>query len=355
MSRQSFVFTMAGPGSITSDIQNILSAIDERHTPSTTIASSSSTTSSTRAIRYPGPFPAPIKRPHSSPIKRSLSPSPLTVIGLGFYLDGEVYMPTSPTNEEDRDLFTQPLLPTRRSSPTRIEGVLDDDDEGKDTIPTRMRASSHHFDAPPAEDLPTPFVFDAPFSNDGVATTMGSISSLTTTTSDESDEDSESLISPITSEGEQQRDEVEEYSYGVDIFSPLPTTPYSVTNPICVFVDIMTTITYEFDDSDSDLEFENSEEDDDRGGYITTVDDASHAHNENEGKEEEAHYHLPTNLLASPQVEGYGGYEVTASVIVPDYHDEAQYPFSPDMYRPAMDVIYQTRPRGMQERSPFIY
>ncbi|KAI0784523.1 hypothetical protein C8Q75DRAFT_385790 [Abortiporus biennis] len=251
MSYQSFVFnfTTAGPGSTPNDIQDVLSAIEKTHTPPITLTSSLAA-SSTRVIDHPRPLPAPIQRPHPSQIKRSSSPQPLPIIGLGIYLEGEVYIPFSPSNKEENHIFSQPLLPTRRSSPNRIEGILNDDEEEWDSIPARMKVSSHHFDAPPAEDLPIPFFSDTRVllseSNDST-----SEESFTSSLEENSDEDS-----PTTSEDEDE----DEFSFGIDIFSPIPTFPhsYSSTNPICVFVDTtITTITEDLDLAvDSKLDFD---------------------------------------------------------------------------------------------------
>ncbi|KAL4250816.1 hypothetical protein ABKN59_006047 [Abortiporus biennis] len=243
MSYQSFVFnfTTAGPGSTPNDIQDVLSAIEKTHTPPMTLTSSLDA-SSTRVIPYPRPLPAPIQRPHPSQIKRSSSPQSFPIIGLGIYLEGEVSIPSSPCNEDDNHLFSQPLLPTRRSSPNRIEGILNDDEEEWDSIPARMKVSSHHFDAPPAEDLPIPFFSDTrvPLSESNDRTDS-SEESFTSTSEENWVEDS-----PITSEDE------DEFSFGIDIFSPIPTFPhsYSSTNPICVFVDTTITTTTITDDSD---------------------------------------------------------------------------------------------------------
>ncbi|KAI0784519.1 hypothetical protein C8Q75DRAFT_385596 [Abortiporus biennis] len=239
MSYQSFVlnFTMAGPGSTPNDILDVLSAIDKSHPPPMSLTSSLAA-SSTRVIDHPHPLIplAPIQRPHPSQVKRS-SPQPLPIIGLGLYLDGEVCSSSSFSPEEDdHRLFSQPLLPTRRSSPNRIEGILDDGEEEWDSIPARMRASSHHFDAPPAEDLPIPFFFDAPLSE---LSNDSSEESSNSSLGDNSVEDS-----PITSEDE------DEFSFGIDIFSPIPSIPhsYSSTDPICIFVDTrITTVTEDLD------------------------------------------------------------------------------------------------------------
>ncbi|KAL4250823.1 hypothetical protein ABKN59_006043 [Abortiporus biennis] len=246
MSYQSFVFSfaMAGPGSAPNDIQDVLSAIDEPHTPPLSLTSSLAA-SSTRVVDHPPPLVplSPIQRPHSSQIKRS-SPQLLPIIGLGLYLDGEASNFSSPSPEEDNHLFSQPLLPTRRSSPTRIEGILDDEEEEWDSTPVRMRASSHHFEAPPAEDLPIPFLFDTSLSesHDSNDSSEGSFTSESPSATFDSEEDEDGL-----------------FSFGIDIFSPIPSIPhsYSSTNPICIFVD--TTITTVTEDLDFVVDFIDSE------------------------------------------------------------------------------------------------
>lgn len=138
-----------------------------------------------RTTRAPGstysrrPLPPIPTRPASAPLRdiieterlRMRRSSVAALIGLGIYIPN-VPLPGQNINEipnwvgnSQQCPPSPPLLPTRRSSPTRITTILDDDITPPTfsiftpEISSPSPAPRYTFrEAPPAEDLPTPFV-----------------------------------------------------------------------------------------------------------------------------------------------------------------------------------------------------